>query len=262
MNGLIIYQKQDYERNCDYIKWMCEVAKEKGCHLQLMFLEDFFISGLNSDHDVNFVINRSRNYEVSLTFELSNIRVFNNSNITLLGNNKLAAYRYAQDRGFKFPEVYISWLGGNSVLSKPNKGHGGYGISMLNSLVTNDWDERFQQEYIKNTEGDVRFYIINNKIIHAVLRRINGKLISNFSHGGVCELFKYNVSQATTVYSFIKDISIDYAGVDFLVTSKGELIFNEIEDVAGSRMLSRLGINNTTDLYLDYIISTMKKQSN
>lgn len=254
MNGLIIYQKQDYKRNCDYIKWMCEVAEKKGCFLQLVFLEDFFANGLRPDCGVDFVINRSRSFEASLIFELNNIRVFNSSYITLLGNNKLAAYKYAKDKGFRFPEVYMSWKEKHNVLSKPNNGHGGIGISMLEDVSEKDWDSRLQQEYIKNTIGDARFYIIDNKIVHAVLRRPEGRLISNYSRGGASEIFKYDDGQEQTVKRFIKDISIDYAGVDFLVTADGELIFNEIEDVVGSRMLSHLGINNTTDLYIDHII--------
>ncbi len=262
MNGLILYKKQDYDRNSAYITWMQEAAKKKGCHLQLMFLNDFFRNGLSSGNDFEFVINRSRSYEASLILELNNIRVFNNSLISLLGNNKLAAYKFAKDRGFCYPKVYASWLNENSVLSKPNSGHGGYGISMLDDLAgddftDDDWSERFQQEYIKDTRGDVRFYIINNKIIHAVLRRSDGKLVSNFSQGGVCELFKVDGNHEKTVYRLIEGLSIDYAGVDFLVTSDGKLIFNEIEDAVGSRMLSHLGINNTTDLYILHIIRKM-----
>jgi len=257
MKGLIIYQKQDYKRNCDYIKWMCEVAEKKGCFLQFMFLEDFFAKGLDPHIDVNFVINRSRSYEASLIFELNNIRVFNNSCVTLLGNNKLAAYKYAKDKGYNFAEVYVSWKDRNNVLSKPNRGHGGIGISMLEDVSGGDWDERLQQKYIENAVGDARFYIIANKIVHAVLRRSNGRLISNYSRGGSCEIFKYDSSQEKLVKSFIEGISIDYAGVDFLVTNDGELIFNEIEDVVGSRMLSHLGINNTTELYIDHIVSEL-----
>ncbi|MDD4297792.1 MAG: ATP-dependent carboxylate-amine ligase, partial [Ruminiclostridium sp.] len=150
------------------------------------------------------------------------------------------------------------WKSKKNVLSKPNTGHGGYGISMLEDVIGDDWSERLQQESI-NTEGDVRFYIINNKIIHAVLRRPKDKLVSNYSQGGVCEIFKYSDEQEKTVYNFIRDLSIDYAGVDFLLTTDGELVFNEIEDVVGSRMLSYLGINNTTDLYLDHIMVITRK---
>lgn len=259
MKGLIIYQKQDYKRNCDYIEWMCEVAGKKGCLLQLVFLEEFFAKGLAPDCEADFVINRSRSYEASLIFELNNVRVFNNSSITLLGNNKLAAYKYAKDKGFKFPKVYMSWKEKHNVLSKPNSGHGGIGISMLEDVKSGDWDERFQQEYIENAVGDARFYIINNTIIHAILRRANGGLISNYSRGGSCEIFKYDSSQEKLVKSFIEGISIDYAGVDFLIANDGEFIFNEIEDVVGSRMLSHLGINNTTDLYIDHIVNELGK---
>lgn len=261
MKGLIIYKKEDYARNSEYIKWIQKTAEEKGCSIKLIFFEDFFDKGVNPDEDIQFVINRSRSYEISIIFELNNIRVYNNSEITLLGNNKLAAYRYARERGFKYPAVYMSWMGKNNVLSKPNTGHGGYGISMLEDVKSSDWDNRFQQEFIKNLLGDVRFYIIDNKIVHGVLRRPNGKLVSNFSQGGSCGIFDCSRDQEKMVMSFIKDISIDYAGVDFLLTSDGELIFNEIEDVVGSRMLSHLGINDTTDLFINHIINTIKNNN-
>jgi gamma-F420-2:alpha-L-glutamate ligase len=42
-------------------------------------------------------------------------------------------------------------------------------------------------------------------------------------------------------------------GIDFLIGDKGELIFNEIEDVVGARMLYQCTDINLVGLYLDYI---------
>lgn len=261
MKALLIYNKEDYDRNNEYVNWIIDTAQKKGIAVVLVFKDELLLQGTNLSDDISFVINRTRCYEISLIFELNNIRVFNNSVITLIGNNKLACYNYAKNKGYKFPDIFISWDDKQKVISKPNFGHGGYGIGMLNEIDLNDGTYRFQQKLVENLVGDIRFFVIGNKIIHAVLRKQpKGKIISNFSQGGDIELYHYNNSEKDYVEKFISDLNIDYAGVDFLLTKSGELIFNEIEDVVGSRMLSCLGINDTTDLYIDHIINIINKK--
>lgn len=253
MKGLLIYTKVDYPRNKEYIEWLTSEAKKKGLELDLKFKEDIGVSGINGIEKYKLAINRSRSYELSIMLELNGVRVYNNSQITLLGNNKLAGYRYAEERGYIYPKVYLDWESQKSVISKPNDSHGGEGIGLLEEIDILDRENRVQQELIKDLIGDIRFYIIGNKIIHAVLRTSNNKITSNFSLGGSVEYYKYTETEKEYVDGFIKGLNIDYAGVDFLITKDNRLIFNEIEDVVGSRMLSKLGINNTTELYLEHI---------
>ncbi|MFA7532894.1 MAG: hypothetical protein WCY46_01060 [Tissierellaceae bacterium] len=184
--------------------------------------------------------------------------MFNNSEITLLGNNKLAAYKYAKLKRFSFPEVLLNW-GHGKVISKPNDSHGGYGIGLVGEIDLNDGNNRFQQVFVEDILGDVRFYVIGNKIVHGVLRKSKDKILSNFSQGGEIEYYKFSQEEKDFVENFIKGLKVDYAGIDFFITVKGQLIFNEIEDVVGSRMLSQLGINNTTELYFAHISKQMKK---
>lgn len=255
MKALLIYNKEDYGRNKEYVKWIIDTAQKRGILIDLVFKDELLLQGVQLGEEISFAINRSRCYEISLIFELNNVRVFNNSMITLLGNNKLACYNYAKSKGYKFPKIFISWTDKQKVLSKPNFGHGGFGIGMLDEINLDDGTYRFQQELIEDLVGDIRFFVIGNKVIHAVLRKQpKGKIISNFSQGGEIELYQYNDLEKDYVESFISELDIDYAGVDFLLTRSGELIFNEIEDVVGSRMLSSLGINDTTDLYMDHIL--------
>ena len=44
-------------------------------------------------------------------------------------------------------------------------------------------------------------------------------------------------------------------GIDFIIGDRNELIFNEIEDVVGARMLYQTSNINLVGLYLDYIKS-------
>ncbi len=258
MKGLLIYNKEDYERNNTYVQWMQEEGKKIGLDLELSFGDEILTKGIKDLSIIDFVINRTRSYEISIMFELNNIRVFNNSTVTLLGNNKLAAYKYAATKGYPYPKVVLSWRNRDNIISKPINGHGGEGIGLVNDIDFTDGRVRLQQEFIKDLIGDIRFYVINNCVIHAVLRSSSEKIISNFSQGGDIELYDFSQREREYVEGLIKDIEVDYAGIDFLLIKDGKLIFNEIEDVVGSRMLSKLGINDTTELYLNHILDEMK----
>ena len=50
------------------------------------------------------------------------------------------------------------------------------------------------------------------------------------------------------------------AGIDFIIGDNGALIFNEIEDVVGSRMLYSCSDINIVALYLEYIKKQIYKR--
>ena len=260
MNGLLIYRKEDFIKNKNYVEWMKRLAIKKNMYLTLIFVEDFFCYGINNYEKYTFAINRSRNYEISLLLELKKIKVFNNSKLTLLGNNKLAGYKYAEELGCKYPKICLNWSNQcKKIISKPNYGHGGKDIYLINNINKCCDSSRFQQRYEDRLVGDLRFYIVGNKIEHAILRNSNDKIVSNYSQGGDFKIYNYNNFEKNFIYGFMKNLDIAYAGIDFLLKENGTLLFNEIEDVVGSRMLSALGINDTVEKFLEYIINQLKE---
>jgi gamma-F420-2:alpha-L-glutamate ligase len=256
MNGLLVYQREDAARNKDYIRWLQDAASDQGMTLTLCFSDDVFRQGIPQTVSFSFVINRSRSYELSVLFELNGYRVFNPSEVTRLGNHKLAAYRYAQTKGISFAPVYVSWSHVETVISKPISGHGGAGIQLVSGAEVFE-ETRLQQEFRTDVDGDIRFYIMNNQIIHAVIRRAKNGFLSNFSQGGSIEAFGYSKTEEALVQQLISGLPIDYAGVDFLLLKDRCLLFNELEDAVGSRMLSVLGKNDTTQLFLEHIKKTL-----
>ena len=254
MKGLLIYDKRDEARNRDYIDWLISEARGMGMIMSLIFSQDFFKKGLDREQlDADFALNRSRSYELAAILELNGIRVLNNSEISFLGNNKIAAYKYAESVDVKFSSLLASWQGEAELISKEIKGQGGAGVSVLNAPYPDFREESLQQKLQKALVGDIRFYILNNRIIHSVLRRPKDGFISNYSKGGSIELYRPSLEEEALVEKFIGQLQIDYAGIDFLLLKDGSLLFNELEDVVGSRMLSALGINNTTELILQSI---------
>ncbi|MFC4355233.1 RimK family alpha-L-glutamate ligase [Chryseomicrobium palamuruense] len=251
MKGLLMYYAMDAEKNKSYIEWLVGEAKESGLELKLVVMEDLR-TGFSLD-DIDFVINRTREVSVSWQFELQGIRVFNSSEVTLLGNNKLAAYNYMQNRSVPFAKVLISPLKNKKTVRKPVSGHGGENVTYGIQVGPVDLANFVYQEHAGKIIGDVRFWIIGNEIHAAVLRSNPDSFLSNYSHGGHFEEYSYNTSQEAIVKRAIADLSIDYAGIDFFVTTDDQLLFNEIEDVVGSRMLSELGLNKTTTEWMRHI---------
>jgi glutathione synthase/RimK-type ligase-like ATP-grasp enzyme len=259
MNGLLVYSEEDIEKNSNYIDWFVDEARKKSMIIQVKTDRQIQRDGIESNQTVDFVINRSRSYELSMLFELNDIKVFNNSYVTLIGNNKLAAYAYAKEKGYKFPKILLDYSSEKQILVKPNNGHGGEGIHLVKNTSLLPATEKLKQEYISNFIGDIRFYIINNKIINAVIRSSDDQIVSNYSQGGNFSIYNYSRKEKKFVKEFLEGKNFDYVGLDFFLTKAGELIFNEVEDVVGSRMLSELRVNNTTELYLEHIYKTIHK---
>lgn len=255
MRGLLLYYAVDADKNRSYIDWVIAEAKEVGLELELLLIDDmkagFSLEG------VRFVINRTREVTVSWQFEVQGLRVFNSSEITLLGNNKIAAYSYMQKRGVPFAKVLLGPLVDDKLVRKPVNGHGGHDISFDIQEEKVDLVNYVYQEHAGAILGDVRFWIIGNRIHAAVLRSNPHSFLSNYSLGGSFEEFHYTKEQEAKVYKAIGDLAIDYAGIDFFVTKDGDLLFNEIEDVVGSRMLSELGMNTTTSEWMKCIKSEL-----
>lgn len=258
MKGILVYKKEDYEKNRSFASWLLSELSAKNLETELMLFEEM---EEKTPFQCDFVINRAREYNLSLAFELGGVPVFNSGEITLLGNNKLAGYRYAKTRGFPFADIAVFPEKGKKLIAKPIYGHGGEGIyEYLGEKPEKDY---LYQELISDYLGDVRFYIIGNEIVYAVLRKkSNEKLCSNFSQGNEFELFHYSEKIKQQVQEFISGLEIGYAGIDFLVKKDGSLLFNEIEDAVGSRMLSVLGMNDTVERFVSYIERTLKKNLN
>ncbi len=102
---------------------------------------------------------------------------------------------------------------------------------------------------------DVRVYVVGKKIFAAVLRSSSGDFRANFSLGG--EVCRYGLSshEVRVVKSVLDGMEFGMAGIDFIVDDRRRLILNEIEDVAGARMLYQCAPElDIVQEYLRYIL--------
>ena len=272
--GLLIYRKEDYEKN----KWFAQQFIKHGSNfhldIELVFTEELSLVidngrlGVNRDRRMvhpDFVINRSRDSQISLHFELMGCRVFNNSQVTDICNNKAKTHQMINGHGIKSVKTLISFNDNQSLLTYPvvlktNSGHGGKEVFKVNTRaelreqmeIFNE-DELILQEMCDLPGADVRVFVLGKEIIGAIKRSSSSSFKSNFSLGGDAERYSLSESQKKLVHEIGGILDFDFVGIDFLINRNGEFLFNEIEDAVGTRTLYQHYDFDVVQMYLEYI---------
>ncbi len=273
MTGWIIYGKVEAEKNRWFIHTLIEYAHTCGIDLKLKYAQDI-VFGINKDGlKVNggfpqFVINRSIFPFLSEFFEKAGVRVFNNSFISNVCNDKRKTHFYLADKGIPmmdtlfFDRRFFSYDAEDiryPCVVKPADGHGGEGVFIANNkyeleaAVKSYGTDCFLVQKIAGTTGrDLRVYVLGNKILAGILRSSDIDFRSNFSLGGKAELYNISPNERKLIEKVIGYFDFTYAGIDFIFDGD-EMKLNEIEDVVGARMLYELTDVNVHELLIDYI---------
>ena len=271
----LIYNRPEAEPNKNYIGFYRRACTRRGVDFLVLYKEDID-SGITPLPQQGFAINRTRDLSLTKALEAKGIPVFNNSTVTLLGNDKLAALHYMEEAGLpilktsEHPDDFDHY----PIIMKSRDGHGGTEVFLLRSpedaafyqqqallaraaLTGNPTDATIRWIYqeMADTPGkDLRVYITGNRITAAMLRSSEQDFRSNFCLGGRASVYTLSPEEEAIVKKTMSGLSIGHCGIDFLF-HKGHLIFNELEDVVGSRMLySYTNIDVVSD-YLDFILS-------
>lgn len=242
----------------------------------------------------DFVICRAIYPLLSKHLELMGIEVFNNSFVSEICNDKARTYQYLAKTGIKMVDSsfymndqlkdILKHLEGRTVI-KAVEGHGGsqvflidpkemafkdknyintesdahktdYGITKYNEVIDSlKCSDVVAQPLIGSRHQDLRVYVIGKEIIAAVLRTAREGFKSNFSLGGTVCLYQLSEAEKALVKIIIDQFEFGLVGIDFIIGDEGEFIFNEIEDVVGSRMLYQCSDINIVELYLKHIIN-------
>ena len=203
------------------------------------------------------MINRTNNYKVAECFEQKGIRVFNPSSLSRLANDKQCCYEFMADNGIEIMPINYS---GVPVVKKKIDGHGGTEVEMLTAA------EDFQKGYVYqkpcDTLGkDLRVWVIGGEIITAILRESKTDFRSNFCLGGSAMPYTLSSDEKQLVKRINALVKSDYIGIDF-VFNNGRLVFNEIEDTVGARMVYDQTDIDILSLYCDYIKEELKNEKN
>lgn len=286
MIGWLIYSEVDAKKNEVYIRFYLEEGYKRGVEIRLIYREalEFGIKGsqLFLSYEgrefapPDFVISRTIYPLLSRQLELMGIPVFNNAEVARICNDKALTYQYIARTGLSIIDTsFVKNIDIRSQIEKITKpavikavdGHGGSQVFLLEEKDLNQpgaieemieqmkCSDSVLQPLTGNKNSDLRVYVIGKDIITAVIRTANTGFRSNYSLGGEISVYTLSDQEKVMVNKIIELFDFGLVGIDFLIGNNGELIFNEIEDVVGARMLYSCTKINLVGLYLDFILN-------
>ncbi len=286
--GWILYNRQDARRNARYIEFHREEGAKRGMDIQLVLIEELSFGVENGQYVLNYQNQKDKKPDFAIVrmnyplltkqLEAMQIPVFNNSKTAEICNDKARTYQYVAQLELPMVDsqfVHKLFLMENlerkkrPYVVKAVSGHGGSQVF----LVTEETDTQQLHEIYEKLDDhvviqpltgtrhqDLRVYVVGREIIGAVLRTAKDGFKSNFSLGGEVEFYNLSTKEREQVQKIINIFDFDLVGIDFIIGDQGELIFNEIEDVVGSRMLYQSSNLNIVAVYLDYIEKTLDRE--
>lgn len=278
--GLLIYRREDYEKNQSFADALCNEGPSHGLDIDLVIAEDVVLGvdgrtlfwdvckqpgNIERKSTVDFVINRTRLCEIGEHFEALGARVFNRAEFTRIANDKFKTHRFLARHGIPSLKTMRCFGKTERLLEsddvhvvKTVDGHGGREVFLSDELLqAPNFDELANKDLIfqklaEDTGRDLRVFLMGEEVIGAVERVSDSDFRANYSLGGEARKYILSESEEELVKDIANLIDGDFYGLDFLLTEDG-LIFNEVEDVVGSRTLCLTTGIDIVDSYLNYI---------
>lgn len=271
----LIYDEEGAARNRDYIALHYETGLRYGIQFQLKMAGELYDRRIQENPDVkpDFAIVRTIHPALSRKLEQAGIPIFNNSFVAEICNDKGKTIAYIQ-KNSTIPVIATEAFT-NKELSKellheyPGfvikavDGHGGRQVfrteedfaAIRNGMGNSDF---IVQPFVRGPGKDIRVYVIGDEVVGAVERTSPDGFKSNFSLGGAVRSYTLSDEERNLVDQICSLFSFGMVGIDFLMDEKGRFVFNEIEDVAGARMLyqcqPKIGL---LERYFSFIIDKM-----
>ncbi|WP_342577139.1 ATP-grasp domain-containing protein [Psychrobacillus sp. FSL K6-2843] len=265
MNGLLIYELKEIERNQNFIDRLIKAARNHGHTLNVIDDQQLEFP------EVDFIFFRARNPELSKKLEQRGLPMFNRAEVNVIANDKYKAIQLVQMLGIatvptkKVKDIHD--IDQYPIVLKTIEGHGGLQVELLDNkeaavefLTTYGSQEIIAQSYIETNATDIRVFMLGSEVIGAV-KRIGApnSFKSNFNLGGTVEKYELSASQEADVVKIAKAIKSDYIGIDFLLLPDGRWLFNEIEDPVGARSYFQTTKTDIAIPIMDYIDKQLKK---
>lgn len=270
----MIYDEKDYKNNNEYVKWFEEEGKILGIEVKLILRNELDILISNKGHEFLYAgrliskpeaaINRTRDWKIANILENANVRVFNNSKINMLANDKLLSYSKASSLGLKVMYTDTVMYIEENYIYKSRSGHGGNEVYYSNDENIKKLRDIVNEDYLRQSISsvvgkDLRVYIMAGEILISILRSSELDFRSNYKLGGKVRQYHLNDKQKETVMKIVDTMELDYVGIDFLFDEEENLIFNEIEDPVGSRMVSKVAPEiNIAQKFLTHIKNSIQ----
>jgi gamma-F420-2:alpha-L-glutamate ligase len=272
MTGWMIYWKEDAEKNAAYIQWFQDEGVKLGMkiELKLLKLDRRDLLGLKAGEVLpDFVLNRSRNFQVAEWLESKGVRCINSALVSRIANDKEETYHHLFKHGVKVMPTWGRLVDKNiknqqdcgyPLVAKSVDGHGGSEVFLVKGKA--DWKpveeglngRRIVIQPVCGMPGcDLRVFVLGGAVIGAVLRESISDFRANYSLGGSVRLVELTAAQKSLIDQVLACLPLEWGGIDLLFDSEDDCLVNEVEDAVGSRSLSKLTDLNIARMVLTYI---------
>ena len=260
---VMLYHRSDAEKNREYIALFRNECKKRGISFALHTVDEEDSGCFCSFPADTVFINRSREWKFAENLEQHGFRVYNSSLVARLGNDKAAAAKQFGEWGIPMMESYDSPPEHYPFVMKSTSGHGGSEVFLIRNEGELSEKQKqlcgrpvLYQEFCDCPGKDLRLYIVKNRIAAAMLRESRDDFRSNYSLGGSARLVDPGKKERALAERILSHISLDFAAID-LIYHRGEPVFNELEDAAGSRMLYRFSDIDIVAVFMDQLFSSV-----
>lgn len=276
MRGLLIYERHESVRNHRFIEYWLETAKIKQVDLRLVLIEEMafglknnkpFLMVNGEDVTADFAVVRAKKPLLSHHLEKMGIAVFNPAHVSEILNDKRKTHAMFQD---DFPMMDTAFVEGDSpspfpypVVVKASAGCGGREVRLCDNeesyrTALKDFAYSAVVQPLCDTPGrDVRVYMLGKRILQGMLRYSDTEdFRANFG--------LHHCARPIDIPDDIRRMALEAAdrfdfglvGVDFIF-DHGRALFNEAEDVVGTRMLYQYTDMDIVPVYMDYILGRL-----
>ena len=282
MSVWILYDQKQYDKNTWFADHLVSCAEAYG-EARLILTERLSYGTEDGRYVIRYdgkactlpsiAIMRSIDPFLSRYLERAGVRVCNPSVISELCNDKRATYLLLQGKvpvmrtrfadGIFFDPATVD-AGEYPLVVKSAAGHGGSEVflakdpaELLSCVQTIGKRPFVLQELAEPAGRDLRVYVLGGRILAAALRT-SESFKSNLSLGGKAEAYALSAAEEEMVQCVIGTFPTvpDFVGVDLLLTERGP-VFNEVEDVVGTRMLYSCTDIDAADRYVRWCIRSL-----
>lgn len=245
----VVYNVSDYQVNQTFADALVAAFKAYGVGAALLQLSDAPHACVDlSSYDI--IVNRTRRTGF-LEHAKPTAMVFNDLETTVMANDKLKTYAWAQfsripalkTEPYDFREASKYQY---PIVIKQVDGHGGQNVykvdsaEVLDKLNLPQGKDFAVQEYCPAGTTDFRAYILFNKILCVVARdAAPGEWRANYSINRRARKVTLTLKEWIRLKRIASLLPPGYYGIDFFRTKKG-FILNEVEDVVGARAVYAL----------------------
>lgn len=272
MQGWLIYDADNIERNLRFISFFQQAAKRRDVSLRLITTTEISL-GVRGNAPYlapdapDFAVVRCMRPDLSRHLEACGVRVFNNARVSEICNDKRHTHLFFTENGF--PTLDTAFVShacpvhpfAYPIVVKASQGCGGRQVYLcadeaayMERLAHIAPDTAVVQPLCDTPGRDVRAYVLGGRVVQAMERYSDGDFRSNFGLHGTARPVELTPQMEAWAQRAAGLLDASLVGVDFLFHG-GQPVLNEIEDAVGTRMLYQFTPLQIVEDYMDLILA-------